>query len=400
MITVFEADKIISEHLKKYPAVDCALKNAYGKVLREEVRADRDYPPFNKSLMDGIAIKKDDYLLGKRNFHISGIVPAGMAPPALLKLGDCVEIMTGAVVPKPCDCVIPIEDITLDGKTAVVKNDLPLKDSQFIRRKGSDVKKHVIVVPSGRALNSIHLSTLASVGKISLKVTYQPKVAIVSTGDEIVPADVSNIAPFHIRQSNSLFIESALNNTHLFETSSFHLKDNKKILIKQISALLERFDILIFSGGVSMGKFDYLPEVFKELGIQVLFHKVRQKPGKPLLFGKSKKGQIIFALPGNPVSTQMATYRYVIHHLKPSLGLASAPESAILANDFKHESDFTYFMPVKLQVSERGQLEALSVNSGGSGDFAGVVDANAFMEIPEGMRDIKAGFLGKIFRWN
>ncbi len=399
MITVHEADKIIQDNLKKYTVVDVAFKSAFGRILREDIRADRDYPPFNKALMDGIAVKTKEYLAKIRKFDILGTVAAGEAPGVFKKENSCVEIMTGAVVPKEYDCVIPIEEVTLENKTAFLKDGLDLKPFQSIRQKGADIKKNVILLSCGCRLNSANLAAAASVGKASLKVSYQPKVAVVSTGDEIVPIDTPDVPFYQTRQSNSHFIDCALRETGLFEVTAFHLKDSKKILMKQIGALLERFDVLIFTGGVSMGKFDFIPSVLEELGIQILFHKVKQKPGKPLLFGKNKKGQVVFALPGNPVSTYVGTYRYVIAHLKKALGAQEPKEYAQLTHDYEVKTDFTYFLPVKLKCTAKAQLEGVSVASGGSGDFASIAKSDGFMEIPANTFKIKEGFVGQIYRW-
>lgn len=400
MITVAEADRVIEDNLKKYPSVDCLLKNAYGKILKEEVRADRDYPPFTKSLMDGIAIKAEDYTSGLRKFEIAATIAAGKPAEFNKKAAACVEVMTGAVVPKVFDTIIPVEQITVKEGVAHINDGLKIDAMRYIRRKGADTKKGVILVPSGSLLNSVNLSTVASVGRTSVKVAYAPKAAVISTGDEIVPVDAPVVENYQTRQSNSVFIESALKYTNLFEVSSFHLKDNKKMLLKQISALLERFDVLIFSGGVSAGKFDFIPDVLKEVGIQVLFHNVRQKPGKPLLFGKNKKGQVVFGLPGNPISTQVGTMRYVLKHLKIALGLKEEDCYARLNHDYKVKTDFTLFLPVKLKITRDARWQAQAVEFSGSGDFAATVKSDGFMEIAEGNRDIKEGFWGKIYRWD
>ena len=396
MITVKDADNIISRSVPAFGTEMVGIDKAYGRVLQENIFADRDLPPFDKALMDGIAVKYESFKKGIREFKIEGVQAAGQAQKKLRSVNSCFEIMTGAVVPHGCDCVIPIENVRIESKIATVKNNV--SPQQNIRYQGSDHRRGEKLLSKETILLSPQLAIVASVGKTQIKVTRKPGVAVISTGDEIVPINKSDIRPFEIRQSNSHFIKWALDQTHLFESTIFHFQDNKKLLLNKIKNILKRFDILVLTGGVSMGKFDYVPQVLKELGVKVLFHKVKQRPGKPFWFGK-RGSKIVFALPGNPVSTQIGTYRYVIPQLKKSAGVSDNPELAVLKKEFKSTSDFTIFLPVKIRSNKQAQLEATAILTGGSGDFGSLGNSDGFIELPAGPKILKAGFVGQIYRW-
>ena len=320
MISPSEAHRLILHSAKIFPIDTIPLQKAVGRVLRENIISDRDQPPFNKSLMDGIAISYDAWQKGQRTFNVEAIIPPGMAPKPLKNHSHCVRIMTGAVIPRGCDCVIPIEQIHLEGDTAQCKDWTMIKKFQSIRLQAADRKKGDILLKAGCRLWAPHIGIAASVGKVKIKVSALPKIAVISTGDELV--DIQKpVKPCQTRLSNSYAIQALLHQAQLGDVQIFHLRDNQKLMFQGIKNILSKFDCLILSGGVSMGEFDYVPKVLGQLGIKQSFHKVSQKPGKPFWFGTTKSGKAIFALPGNPVSTQICAYRYVIPYLKKASGL-------------------------------------------------------------------------------
>lgn len=398
MISVLSADKIISQNLKQFSSIVIPLKSAYFSCLREDIHADRDWPPCDKSLMDGIAILLSAYKSGVREFKIKGIQKAGIDTLTLRGKDCCTEIMTGAVVTKGTDCVIPIEKVVIKGRKAILEDNLKLSKFQCIKRKGSDSKKGKALLKVGNCLNPTQVAIAASVGKSKLRVTKKPRIAIISTGDEIVDI-YQKCKPYQVRRSNSLFIHSALIKENLFEAEIFHLKDNKTVLLKEIKKILNNFDSLVLTGGVSAGKFDFIPGVLKELGVNELFHKVRQRPGKPFWFGVSKDKKGVFALPGNPVSSQVGTYRYVIPHLKQALGFTLKNTFAKLMESHTLNTDLTCFLPVRISPNKEGLLMAEIVKTGGSSDLMNLKNSDGFMEIPEKSRALKKGFVGKIYLW-
>jgi molybdopterin molybdotransferase len=209
----------------------------------------------------------------------------------------------------------------------------------------------------------------------------------------------AEITPYKIRKANNYFMEAALQRTGLFDVDSFHFADNKKVLWTQLKVILESFDCLVLSGGVSMGKFDLIPQVMEELGVKVLFHKVQQKPGRPFWYGVSQDKKPVFALPGNPLSTQMCIYRFVIPHLVKALGIELKPKVAVLMKDFKPDTKFTYYLPVKVHFNKKGILEAEPVLPGGSGDFASTALSDGFIELPDGGKLVKKGFCAHFYEW-
>ncbi len=401
MISVSEAEKIIFDQVKLFPSSIVSLENAYGRVLREDIKTDRDQPAFNKSTMDGIAISFGSWRSGHRRFVVEGVAPAGQKGLKLKNINGCAQIMTGAVVPSGGDCVVPIENVKLENKIAVIADSVEVRQGQNIRYRGADHKKGAVLLRQGCHLLPPRIATVASFGQSKIKVTIKPKIAVISTGDELVDISRKNIQPYHIRKSNFYALDATLRQTGLCEVQMFHFKDDKKLLLREIKKILVKFDILVLSGGVSMGEFDYVPQVLKELGVEVLFHKVAQKPGKPFWFGKgkNKKGKAVFALPGNPVSTQVCAYRYVVPYLKKAAGLPYHVQYAVLAEDFFVNTHLTYFAPVTARFSMSGMLVATPVAIGGSGDYASLSQADGFIELEAGRRQFPKGFVAPFYSW-
>jgi molybdopterin molybdotransferase len=242
----------------------------------------------------------------------------------------------------------------------------------------------------GVLLGPVELSVAASVGKSTLKVLQYPKTVIVSTGDELVP--VSEIPASHqIRISNSYAIFSFLKKWGI-SAEMIHLPDNEEYVQNKIKELLDHYELIILSGGVSAGKFDYIPKALKEAGIQSFFHKVSQRPGKPFFFGSNEKTRV-FALPGNPVSTLLCVVRYLIPWLKESLGLTHTIQPKVkLLKSIVFNAPLTFFVPVKLTTNPKIPiLEAYPLPGNGSGDFANLLDADGFIELPENENEFQAG---------
>lgn len=399
LISVESADQIIRKHTVIDKTVERPLKKAYGRVLRENIEADRDLPPFNKSVVDGVAIKLDSYRKGNRSFPIQGTQSAGKQPLRLIHHNSCIEIMTGAVLPRGCDCVIPVEQTKVDGKKIIIADRLQLTKMQYIRKQGEDHKKGEILLKAGCVLLPPQISVAVSVGKTKIKVNYNPTVAIISTGDEIVGLR-KRAGRFQVRNSNAYGVQAALFHNGFHRAGIFIVKDYRNLLYKMLSGALKLFDIVILSGGVSMGKFDLVPHVLEELGVKVLFHKVNQKPGKPLLFGKDNKGKIVFGLPGNPVSTQVCTYRYVLPFLKRVVGMPSGAETVCLAQKIKVTNNMTTFLPVKISRTKSGRSVAQLLNYGGSGDFSALGPSDGFVELRAGRGFLKKGVKVPLYRWN
>ena len=319
MISVQQAENFIIQNIDVFPAIECPLSSAINHILREDIFADRDQPPFHRVAMDGIAIDYSAWQKGRARFLIVGMQKAGVPALSLKNEEACIEVMTGAVLPDGCDCVIRYEDIKINEKVAEVRPDLTLKPMQNIHQQAFDFRKDELILRAGVRILPPQIAILASVGKSKVLVDKKPKIAVISTGDELVEIH-EPVARHQIRQSNAYALEAGLKHLGYNQVSRYHVNDDRQILLECLTNALSCADMLILTGGVSMGKYDFVPEVMDLLEVNVLFHKVKQRPGKPFWFGKSKEDQCVFALPGNPVSAIICFYRYIVPQLRRSSG--------------------------------------------------------------------------------
>lgn len=380
MISVFEAERLIMETVRLLPVEVVDIGQAVGRVLREELKADRDFPPFDRVAMDGIAIRFQDFQNGKRNFRITGLQAAGSPQMKSMGHGTCLEVMTGAVLPEGTDTVIRYEDITLSNGHATVELD-EVHLRQNIHGRATDRQQGDNLVSPGVCISAAEIGVAATVGKSKLKVSAAPKVVVISSGDELVPVDQHPL-PHQIRQSNVHSLSAALQKWDA-TVSCHHVIDDKEQIRKTLGGLLDANDALVLSGGVSMGKLDYLPEVLEELGVKKLFHRIAQRPGKPFWFGQKVNGAVVFALPGNPASSFMCLHRYFYPWMQRCRGMeTSEVVIARLSEDFSFKPSLTYFLQVNLNFDMDGVLWAKPCAGGGSGDLANLVDTDAFLELP------------------
>lgn len=388
MITVEEATNIVLQNALTLPTETVPLQRSVGRVLREALTADRDFPPFDRVSMDGIAICFANFEAGHRRFFIENIQAAG-APQLLLSQAEhCLEVMTGAMLPQGTDTVIRYEDLRIDKGVATISIET-IEFRQNIHRQGIDRRQGETIVAEGTKISPAELGVAATVGHAELRVAGLPKACILSSGDELVEVHETPL-PHQIRKSN-VHVMAAVLGTWGLPADMLHLPDNPAAIEATLADCLEKYDVLLMSGGVSMGKFDYLPEVLEKLGVRKLFHKVSQRPGKPFWFGRSES-TVVFAFPGNPVSSFMCLHRYFQPWLRASQGLQPIENQyAVLALDYFFKPDLTYFLQVKLTTGQDGRILATPVTGQGSGDLANLVDTDAFLELPLERQDFKAG---------
>jgi len=386
MISVSEASSIILSHSIETGLQEISIQEACGRILREEVQADRDFPPFDRVAMDGIAINSEIWKNGIRQFPIESIQAAGQQQVRLSKSDSCVEVMTGAMLPVGTDTVIRYEDLEIKAQVATVLITEIIKGDN-IHRQSQDAKRNEALLAPGIKISPAEVALMASVGMKKVSVSTFPKTAIISTGDELIPVDLIPL-PYQIRRSNSYALQAALLEAGCV-ADQFHIPDQPEILETEVRKILEHYQLIIFSGGVSKGKFDFVPQTLERNGIQKRFHQVSQKPGKPLWFGTSSR-HVVFALPGNPVSTYMCFYRYIKPWLVRSLGGQIERKTAVLTKDFSFKPPLTYFLQVNI-LNEKGQLLASPKAGGGSGDFANLKDVHGFIELPAESSEFKAG---------
>lgn len=387
MITVEEASAIILDHLLKPAGQEMRLADSLHKVLAEPIMADRDFPPFNRVSMDGVAISYAEWTGGRRTFSIEDTQPAGAAQKSLLDRTHALEVMTGAVVPGGCDVVVRYEDLDMRGPAATVLLD-SVEPWQNIHRQGADAKKGQVLLQPGVKIAPPEIALLASVGKEKVNVYTLPKVAIVSSGDELV--EIGDVPLLHqVRRSNAYAVQSALAALGC-DSDRFHVTDEKALMEEKMKEIARAYPVIILSGGVSKGKYDFVPEILEKIGIHKVFHQVSQRPGKPFWFGRSAAGNIAFALPGNPVSTFLCFCRYVKPWLLRCLGQQPHEHFAVLATDFSFPPPLTHFLQVSVK-NEAGCLRAYPAPGGGSGDFVNLKNVSGFLELPLDKKDFKAG---------
>ena len=394
MISIKEAKNIILNSTQNFGVEEVSFLKSVGRILKENIDADRDFPPFNRVSMDGIAINYTPFKNGKRSFEIEGIQAAGSEQITLKNTENCIEVMTGAVLPNNCDTVIRYEDVTIKNRVATINIDA-ITNKQNVHQKGKDRKTKDILINQNKTISAAEIGVLATVGKSKVKVAKLPKVMIVSTGDELVGVDETPEA-HQIRRSNVFTLVSLLERLHIPSETS-HITDDKPILKSKIKSYLQQYDVLLFSGAVSKGKFDFLPEIFEELGVEKLFHKVAQRPGKPFFYGKTQHCNV-FGFPGNPISTFVNCLAYFYPWYYKSVGLETKEETAILTEDVFFKPNLEYFLQVKLS-DKFGHILATPIRGNGSGDLASLVNADAFIHLPKDVTEFKKGGNYPIIRY-
>ncbi|WP_422080780.1 molybdopterin molybdotransferase MoeA [Ulvibacterium sp.] len=389
MISFDEAFDKVMQHTQDWGIETVDLLESTGRVLAEPVLADRDFPPFDRSTRDGIAINFTAIEKGRSTFPIEGVLSAGMPQKTLSSSEFCCEIMTGAVVPQNADTVIMYEQTTLENGNAIVKS-IP-KKGQNIHKKGSDASTGTVLLQPDRRITAAEIGVLATVGKSSVSVKKLPKVCVISTGNELV--DVSEIPlPHQIRKSNTLSLHAALSKECIVP-ELLHLADDKKVIQDSITKVLQENDVILLSGGVSKGKFDFIPEVMESLGVKKIFHRVAQRPGKPFWFGVQKEHNTqVFSFPGNPVSTFANYHVYFVPWLYRCLGLNYPKKEVILDQVVLNDLPLTRFVQVKTYL-EKGKLFAKPIEDGGSGDLASLSKSDGFVCLRPRQQKYKKGEL-------
>ena len=388
MITVKEAEGLILEHLWESPVEKVNLFSATHRVLRQELVADRDFPPFDRVMMDGIAIVYDTFQKGRREFRVDGIQAAGDPPLRLDDAEACLEVMTGAMLPQGTDTVLPYEHVKIEDGIATIM-EAPPHQGKNIHPQGTDRTSGEVLVAPGAKLGGAELAVAATVGQELVEVSQLPKIAVISSGDELVDVGTTPEA-YQIRRSNSFAIAGGLAEFGI-EPEAHHLPDDKEGIYTQLKAILETCDTVIISGGVSKGKFDYIPETLDRLGVKKLFHRVKQRPGKPFWFGITETGKTVFAFPGNPVSTFLCYYRYFRPWLMRSLKMnVASPQKVQLAEGMTFKPDLTYFLQVSMEEAN-GKITARPRKGKGSGDFTNLLEVDGFVELPQGKDEFEAG---------
>ncbi len=410
LISVLEAEQIIEGSLLTLREEDCPLERVAGRVLRQKIVADRQSPPFNRATMDGVTLRFSDWDLGKRAFPIEATIAAGQAEGKSPSVGCCAEIMTGAAVPDDCDVVVRYEDISIAEGMATIADKVAVQPGLAIHPAGSDYKEKEVLVEDGCRIGGKEAAVAASCGYETLQVTRNPMVAFISTGDELV--DVEDIPkPHQIRRSNDTAVKVALYRKGYTSVETSHQPDNPETLRWELERVLMKSDVVIISGGISKGKFDCVPAILNDLGVECKFHGVEQRPGKPMWFGVySRDGDFfnlgeevlvpVFALPGNPVSSYVCLHRYVLPALAKMSGMPLAKKrQAALSHAVTFKPSLAYFLPVQSVLTEGNQFLVKPIPFNTSGDFASLVEADGFLELPKDQDEFPEGYLADFYNW-
>ncbi len=395
LLSVEKATQLILNQRIDFGAELINIDHVFGRILAEELKADRAFPPFDRVTMDGIAINFQSFTNGQKSFKIEAIQTAGEQQLTLQNTKNCVEVMTGASLPEKTDTVIRYEDLTIKNGTATIN--VEISNKQNVHRKGEDHAAGDLLIPQNTLLRSPEIAVAAAIGKGKLLVKKLPQIAIITSGDELVCVSKMPL-PHQIRHSNKYSI-AALLKPYGVAPTHFHIADDIDETKKQLQSALKNFDVLVLSGGVSMGKKDFIPDALQGLGVEKLFHKIAQRPGKPFWFGR-KGDKLVFALPGNPVSSFVCTVRYVLPWLRQTIGLSPLNFSyAKLSQDVYFKPNLTYFLQVKITTDEQAANWATPVQGNGSGDFVNLTHANGFIELPNDEVNFNRGDIFKILRY-
>lgn len=387
MISIQQAYQHLLENKRSFGEEWLPLLQSAGRLLAQPVVADADFPAFHRVTMDGIAISSAAFENGQRLFAVEQMQAAGAPQTRLQQENGCIEIMTGAVLPAGTNAVIPYEELIIQNGKAEVKISA-VKAFQNIHLQGSDSKKGDLLLKAGTTITPAIIGILASVGMEIVPVKKLPRVAVCSTGDELVAIHQTPL-PHQIRRSNVYTLAAALFQSGIV-ASTYHLPDEPEQMKIQLQHILLQHDAVLFSGAVSMGKKDFLPEVLQQLGMQTFFHKVAQKPGKPLLFGHFQSGPVIFGFPGNPTSTLVCFHVFFRKWLSASLEAEQPKQWAKLAENFTFKPQLSFHIPVLL-TNEDGTLWAHPNFGTNSGDAVSLSKAEAIITLPAEQTAFKKG---------
>jgi molybdopterin molybdotransferase len=397
MIPVNEAIRIVLHQTSRLPVETVVLGDSLGRTLAEDVIADTDLPPFDRAQMDGYAVRADDVSNTPARLHIVGESAAGSGWHHEMKAGEAVRIMTGAPVPSGADAVQQVE-LTRESDDHV-EILAQVDRGRSIVRRASEIEAGQTVLRAGEEINAAMIATLASFGYAQVKVGRRPKVAVMATGSELVDVD-QKPARDQIRDSNNYTIAAYAALAGATVERLPLAVDDTEDLKRQITAAAEQSDVLVTSGGVSMGVYDFTKAALKELGVQIYFERVALRPGKPTVFARLGS-TLVFGLPGNPVSVAVTFNLFVRAALRAMQG-AKEPtlkkETAVLVRGLKGSADRESYLPAIVHTNEQGSLLAEPLKWGGSSDFVAFTRATALIDVPAGGSPLDAGSLVQIVR--
>jgi molybdenum cofactor synthesis domain-containing protein len=400
MISVAEAIQIVRQQTHTLPMEQVSLPHALGRVLAQDIVADSDLPPFDRSQMDGYAVRAADAQVAPVRLRIVGESAAGKGWHNQLEEGQAVRIMTGAPVPAGADSVQQVE-LTHELKDGTVVELLEsVEEGKSIVKRGTEIQAGETVLSAGTMINAAMMAVLAAFGYATVDVFRRPRVGVLATGTELVAVD-QKPGQDQIRDSNNYSIaayaELAGGLVERFPLTG----DDTSLLKNQIAKATETCDLIVTSGGVSMGVYDLTKSALKELDAEIFFERVALRPGKPTVFARLPSGMLMFGLPGNPVSVAV-TFNLFARTAALAMQGATEPalkrETAVLARSVKGTADRENYLPVQLTTNDDGELIAFPLKWGGSSDFVAFALTTALAIVAAGVKTVEAGSLVNVLR--
>ncbi len=402
MISVIDAIRLVKRRTPKLHPEVVALTSALGRYLAEDIIADSDLPPFDRSQMDGYAIRAADVQetteVRPGRLKIVGESAAGRGWHHEMNSGEAVRIMTGAPVPKGADSVQQVElTREIDGTVEILE---PVAEGRSIVKRGAEIPTGTRVLSAGEQINAGMMAVLASFGYARVSAGKRPRVAVLATGSELVAVD-QKPGQDQIRDSNNFSISAYAQLAGAVVERLPLAGDNQELLKTQISEAATRSEVVITSGGVSVGVYDFTKTALKELGAEIFFERVALRPGKPTVFARLPNGALVFGLPGNPVSVSVTFNLFArigILALQGANETELARDTAVLGKNVKAAKERESYLPARLSTDDEGRLIAEPLKWGGSSDFVAFARATGLVVVPSDMGTVEAGTRVRVLR--
>jgi molybdopterin molybdotransferase len=403
MITVEEAKRLVLDSKFKHKTEKIPILDSLGKVLAEDISASDDIPIYDNSAMDGYAVIADDVKGADESYPVrlvlaSGSIPAGKVSAKKIDPGFCIPIMTGAAMPRGADSVVMKEDVQRDSKSILVFREV--KHGENVRYRGEDIKKGDIVLKRSEMIDSASIGVLASLGKSEVKVFQPPHIGVIATGDELIGIE-GKLKTGMVRDSNSYSLSAQVKETGAEYNRYGIVRDDEQVLKKSIKKALKENDILLLSGGISVGDYDLVKDTLEDMGADLVFWRINQKPGKPLAFFRYDN-RFIFGLPGNPVSVMVCFEMYVRPLIRKMMGFKGLFRPAVTAealHDFRNKRGRTNFARVILENRD-GKYFFSSTGMQGSGILTSMVKANGLARFSSDIGDVKKGNKVEVYKFD
>ena len=402
MIPVAEAVRVVIEKTAPLGAERVPLAEAAGRVLAEDVFADSDLPPFDRAQMDGYAVRSEDLREAPARLRVVGEAAAGRGWRGHVQKGEAVRIMTGAPLPAGADSVQQVELTREAEDGAFVEIERATEPGQFYVPRGSEIRAGERVLRAGEEVSAARTAVLASFGYAEVSVRRRPRVAVLATGTELVPAG-ERPGEDQIRDSNTYSLAAYAQLAGAEVERLPFAGDDPELLRREIAEAASRSDVLVLSGGVSMGRYDFTKAALRALGAEVFFERVSLRPGKPTVFARLSAGRraLVFGLPGNPVSVSVTFNlfaRTALRRMQGAREAAPREESALLSHPAKGAAERASYLPASLSTDGQGRLLAEVLRWGGSSDFVAFARASALLIVPAGVKSLEAGSVARVVR--